>query len=102
MLPDSNNFIDCYQHLRDNIEADASGSSYHWRDKADLGFVLVVEDILWQLDRANTSKIPIMMEACGANEIYRNDFFRLLECRDEDIRRLVPLTQDSPFLQINR
>jgi hypothetical protein len=83
------------------VQNSATGA-YQWRDDDDLGFILVVDEWLWALDKLDSDKHATMQSICAKNQRYKNDHFRILECRDEDIRRNIIPAADSPFLQFRK
>jgi hypothetical protein len=102
VMPGSNNFIDCYQHLRQAIVQNSQTGAYQWRENGDLGFILVVDELLWAIDKMDKDKHEVMQDICAENQLYKNSYFRILECRDADIRGKIIPAADSPFLQLRK
>jgi len=102
LLPGSGYFADCYQRLARAMVRDPRTGAYLWRRDMDLGFTLVVDESLWAFDQLNSDKNAIILEICGGNELYRNAYFRILECRDADLRSHIEPSKDSPFLELRR
>jgi len=102
VLPGSGYFMDCYQHLARAMVRDSQTGTYRWRSDIDLGFTLVVDDSLWVFDRLNSDKNKIILDICGDNQLYRNAYFHILECRDADLRSHIKPREDSPFLELRR
>jgi hypothetical protein len=102
VLPGSNYFMDCYQHLARAMVRDSQTGTYRWRSDIDLSFILVVDESLWSFDLLNSDKNAIMLEICGGNQLYRNNFYRILECRDADLRSGIDPLADSLFHELRR
>lgn len=102
LLPRSNYFMDCYQHLARAMVLDSQTGTYRWRSDIDLSFILVVDEPLWAFDRLNSDKNAIMLEICGGNQLYRNAYYRILECRDADLRARIDPQLDNVFRELRR
>jgi len=102
VLPGSGYFMDCYQRLADAMVRDPGTGTWRWRRDVDLGFTLVVDESLWAFDQLNSDKNAIMLEICGDNTRYRNAYFRILACRDADLRSHISPSGSSIFRELRR
>ncbi len=97
VLPEANNFSDCYQMLDEAVIEDAATGRKYFDPDIDLGFVLISERVLWKLRQNNWEPHRIIEATCGRHILYENEGFRMLRCDDQAIRRSLDPNKYTSF-----
>jgi len=99
LLPQSDNFKNCYRLIREALVPNESGSGYHWEHPVN--FTLLINNVSWTMSKShenNKKTQPLVMKACKQNIVYENALFRLMDCPFENLQKFVPLDQGTPFM----
>ena len=85
LLPQSQNFVDCYNVLEDNLALDESGANYYWRDSPNFTFVFETLSFFSVL-RSQSYILEPIADACQQHILFKEGIFIICEVRFDEIK----------------
>lgn len=99
LLPEPENFLNCFDLIQAALEPDTDTGSYRWRQPVE--FTLVINRAAWRMAKSHKPSAlrhRYLMQACRPQTRFHNTLFQVMDCPFESLKNHIPLDADTPFI----